>query len=116
MRNPYVVGSLAVIAAVVLVLVLAHWGRRAGRALAARRAAARARRDVTTTLWTHYSRPHLPNPMFWEVGVERVTEDGLVLNRVEIRKIDHNDLTERYDLEAQAINRAVEYNAAKAGM
>lgn len=116
MRNPYVVGSLAVIAAVVLVLVLAHWGRRAGRILSARQAKAKQRRDVTTTPWVHYSRPHLPNPLFWEVGVERVTSDGLVLNRVEIKKIDHNDLTERFDLEAQAINRAVEYNAAKAGM
>lgn len=117
MRNPYVAGAVLFLAVVLLISVLLPLFHKAGRGIAKRRAAARARRDATGTPWAHYSRPDLDgDAQFWVVGVERVTEDGRVLNRVEINRMSHDNLTARYDAEAQAISRAVEYNAAKAGM
>lgn len=75
------------------------------------------RKDFRETPWKHYSRPSESGDQFWAVGVERVTEDGLVLNRVEMYLFPApQNSDEVRNAEGHAISNAVQYNDSRVGM
>lgn len=73
------------------------------------RAAERARQRDAAVKWEMYSRPIL-GQSFHEVGVERVTEHGRMLNRERAHKIPRGDSQAILEAEGEMILRATDYN------
>lgn len=82
---------------------------------AVRRGRQKREREVP---WTHYCRIQRPpgKPVVFEIGVERVTDDGRVLNRTEIRTVPIDDELERLVAENEAELRAKAWNDSKVGI
>jgi hypothetical protein len=111
-RRPVVVVAVAVIAALVMIYV----GVTAVIETRRLRAVNRREEERRATPWSHYSRPDLTSVDQWEVGIERVADDGAVLNRVELTRLSADDMEGRLNAEGRAITRALDYNEARAGM
>lgn len=79
------------------------------------------RKTLKETPWKPYVRPRgfdsdQSKHERMSIGVERVTEDGLILNRVEMYSLDINDTQAQLQAEGEAIARATSYNSNKVGM
>lgn len=102
-----VVGVLVVLS--VIIYLLTGWISARGRQ--------RARVKANTTPWESYSR-YDPASDKWVIGVERVTDEGLVLNRVGMQEFspDMGDSVEVNQAELEAMVRAATYNRNRTGI
>jgi hypothetical protein len=79
---------------------------------------ARGRRRAVSTGWTHYSRPVSGRPGMWEIGIERRTSEGQLLDPQQpaMKTLPEDSSFDITLAEEEAKVKATRYNDNRVGM